>query len=70
MKKHEINKRWQNGKKNTTLSTSRVVKIIRSMEEKYMCHRSCDCCRKAITRSPSIDLTISGTCVSQQKIYK
>lgn len=42
-------------------ATSRVVKIIRSMEEKYICQRSWDCCRKAITRSASMDLTISGT---------
>ena len=41
--------------------TSKVVKMMRSIEEKYMCQSNCDCCRNAITRSLSTDLTISGT---------
>lgn len=34
---------------------------MRSIEEKYMCQRSWDCCLSVITRSASIDRTISGT---------
>ncbi len=47
--------------KNHFKPTSRAVKMMRSIEAKYMCHSVCDWRRSAMTRSSSIERTMSGT---------